>query len=206
MKKHITVQYIANRSREWLYRKMNPDVPWLTQEANAFLSSWLKPTMKGVELGSGRSTIWFAKRVQHLISIESDKSWYDRISGQLKSQGLNNVEYHLGPITQNETIASAPYLAPLIAAGDNMFDFLLVDGEYRDYAALVGVEKVKSSGILIVDNVNWFLPSGSISPASLAINQPCLTSTWDKFNTLVKDWKTIWTSNGVSDTAIFIKP
>jgi hypothetical protein len=47
---------------------MHPDVPWLTRQAVEILEDWLKPGYVGLEWGSGRSTLWFARRVSHLTS------------------------------------------------------------------------------------------------------------------------------------------
>jgi len=78
--KHWTPRYIAARMNEMLYQKRYPDHPWLTQMAVKILESWLKPNDVGAEFGSGRSTVWFAKRVPSLISVENDPNWYNRVS------------------------------------------------------------------------------------------------------------------------------
>jgi predicted O-methyltransferase YrrM len=206
MRDHVTPRYIINRSTEWVYRKMNPGLPWLTPDANKFLGTWLKPDMHGLELGSGRSTLWFAKRVKSLISVESDKGWYDRVKKQLNDQSMANVDYIYAPLTVNEEFSTSPYLAPVLKASEATFDFILVDGDWRDHAAFAGISKLKPGGILIVDNVNWFLPSASISPSSIKANQQCSSVVWTDFNKEVMTWKKLWTSDGVTDTAVFFRP
>jgi putative heme iron utilization protein len=49
---------------------LHPNWPWLTKEAILLLERLLRPDDIGLEFGSGRSTIWFAERVEKLISIE----------------------------------------------------------------------------------------------------------------------------------------
>src|SRR5678815_5277967 len=107
MSNHITPRYIINRTRDWVYRKMNPGLPWLTQDAIKFLGTWLKPDMHGLELGSGRSTLWFAKRVKSLISVESDKGWFNRVQKQLNALSMVNVDYIYAPLTANEEFSTS---------------------------------------------------------------------------------------------------
>ena len=54
-----------------------------------------------------------------------------------------------------------------------------MDGDFRDHAALMAIPKVKSNGLLIVDNANWFLPSETKSPSSVRQNEKCKTVTWE---------------------------
>jgi hypothetical protein len=58
----------------------NPENPWLTKQAVHFLSQTLRADDVGIEFGSGRSTIWFARRLRHLISVENNPLWYAKVS------------------------------------------------------------------------------------------------------------------------------
>ena len=42
---------------------------------------------------------------------------------------------------------------------DCSIDYALVDGAHRDLCASSVVRKIKSGGLIIVDNVNWFIPN-----------------------------------------------
>jgi hypothetical protein len=89
--RHWTVQFICNRMTLWLYQRCHPDHPWLTRAANAILDSWLKPTDVGFEWGSGRSTIWFARRVHHLTSVEHDHRWWRKVQSDPHASRMDNV-------------------------------------------------------------------------------------------------------------------
>ena len=89
---------------------------------------------------------------------------------------------------------------------DSSLDFALVDGIYRDYCAVDVVDKIKPGGVLIIDNVNHYLPSDSFAPNSRSYKQGPISGLWGKFLEIIKDWRCIWTSNGVSDTAFYYKP
>lgn len=102
--------------------------------------------------------MWFAKRVNKLISIEHDKKWFNWVLKRLQEEKLNNVRYHLK--------SESDYLDVFKETEDNSLDFVLIDGLRRDEAAKLSVSKLKNGGILIIDNINWFIPSNSYSPSS----------------------------------------
>lgn len=205
-KGHWNVRYFINRVNEYLYRKFNPGRPWLTQDAITYLNTWLTPEKIGMEFGSGRSTIWLAERTKHLTSVESNNDWFGRISDLISQNTIRNVDYIYSEVLTIDNPLDPPYLRPLRNADDNSVDFVLVDGDYRDLGALLAISKVKSGGIIIVDNCNWFLPSITKSPSSIPVTGKCKNEIWDRFANETKNWQRKWTSNGVSDTIFFFKP
>ena len=204
---HWTPRYIKNRLLEIYYHKTYPDHPWLTKTANQVLASYLKESDIGLEFGSGRSTVWFAKRTQHLTSVEHDDEWYRKVNQMLKKAEQFNVDYHLIPIDMpNENGDDAAYVRFIDRFEVNSLDYVLIDGKYRDFCALNVLEKIHPSGVMIIDNVNWFLPSDSHAPNSRTFIQGPKGHTWDKVNKSVSEWRRIWTSSGIFDTALFFKP
>lgn len=195
---HWTPRYILDRVSLAVHERLNPGNPWLTRSAVQMLDSWLKAADVGLEFGSGRSTIWFASRVRNLISVEDDPKWFAIVKGRLHEQGLlHKVDYRL--CEDPSAYAAVPGSLP-----ERSLDFCLVDGSHRDRCALSSLPKLKCGGLLVVDNANWLLPSRSRSPGSR--RNDCETEGWLQFTGLVSDWRCIWTSNGVSDTAFWIKP
>src|SRR5438093_547044 len=93
--KHWTPRYIFDRLHQIAYQWRYPDSPWLTELMVNILGSWLRPGDSGLEWGSRRSTLWFAKRVDRLLSIEHDEYWHRRISSQILQKAIHNVEYRL---------------------------------------------------------------------------------------------------------------
>lgn len=93
---------------------------------------------------------------------------------------------------------------------DCSLDFVLVDGACRDYCAAESLSKIKHGGILVIDNINWFIPRpkdvSSTSPASLLYGEQYASETWAEVGRQVLTWRYFWTSNGVTDTALFQKP
>ena len=84
----------------------------------------------------------------------------------------------------------------------------MVDGDFRGECALAALPKLKLGGVIIIDNVERYLPheKPSCSPNSRSLNDGCESDSWSCFKDLVDGWRSIWTSNGVCDTALWIKP
>jgi predicted O-methyltransferase YrrM len=204
--RHWTPGYANARVRQALYQRAHPDAPWLTPEAIRLLSSMLRPSDVGAEFGSGRSTLWLARRCAHLISVEHDRAWHAKVSGVLGQQEVTNVDYRCHPVDEScETGEASSYAQVARLLGDESIDFALVDGAYRDCVALFVLPKIKPGGLLIIDNVNWFLPSPTRSPNSRRPSQEPATAAWNQVATALADWRRLWTSSGVWDTAIFVK-
>lgn len=205
--KHWTPRYIYNRVALFIYQLNNPDAPWLTRYVNEFLACWLKETDVGMEWGSGRSTVWFAKRVKQLNSFEHNKRWYGTVSGKLNKLKVSEV-VTLCYVDIADNREKNNYIGNMLNIEDNSLDFVLVDGVFRDKCALLAIDKVKPGGILIVDNINWYLPRKcpSSSPNSRGIKDGFESKLWEEFSQHTSGWRNLWTSNGVWDTAIWFKP
>jgi len=207
-------RYVADRVRLAVHQRLHPDAPWLTAEATEALDRWLRPEHVGIEWGSGRSTAWFAQRVGRLVSVEHDAGWHATVAAQLVANGITNVDYRLAPC-EPERIETPEWIAAMFASdyvravdvfGPRTVDFALVDGMYRSACALAVIPKLRSGALLIVDNVNWFLPSSSRAPSSRGESDTPLSPTWAEFQSAVAGWKRQWTENGVADTAIWVAP
>ncbi len=216
--KHWNAKFLANRLKQIWYEKRNPHMPWLTKDMNALLDSWLLSTDRGIEWGSGRSTSWFASRVAHLVSVEHDPVWAAKVKVMLKDKGIDSkVDYYDSPIvikgkyidatTRYGTLAE-DYVNVVKNCSDDSLDFALVDGVERDRCALSSINKLKSGGIIIVDNIQWYLPNMIQSTAlcSRTSEDGFSTEVWKEFWMAVKEWRCVWTTDGVSDTAFWVKP
>lgn len=205
--RHWTPRYIRDRLNEIIYQRRFPDRPWLTAYAVEFLDGWLLPTDIAVEFGSGRSTLWFAKRVAKLTSVEHDAAWHERVSGQINTSGIQNVTYLF--FDEDETtvnVESSQYVSIITGIEDNSVDFTLIDGIFRGYCARKMADKIRPGGLLAVDNANWFLPCESRSPGSRNRAQGPSDGNWAEFLGLVSGWRCFWTTSGVTDTALYFKP
>lgn len=210
--KHWNFYYIKNRIKVYLYENFWGIKPWLTIDAVKFLEKYLNENSIGFEWGSGRSTIWFAKNTKFLISVENNINWYNKVKVMIENRNLKNVRYLY--FDEDENKNSPKFVDPKISNyveainkfKEEMFDYILVDGIFREYCALNAIPKLKKGGILIIDNINWFLPSSTKTFGSIKENEKPASKNWGKFRDITKKWKILWTTNGISDTGIFIKP
>ncbi|MCA9993754.1 MAG: class I SAM-dependent methyltransferase [Anaerolineales bacterium] len=203
---HWTPPYVYYRLRDYFYRRANPGLPWLTPAANTYLAAKLRHTDVGAEFGSGRSTVWLARRVAYLTSVEHNQEWYAQVSGWLEAEALTNVDYLYRPTQHINQDIDSDYVLVCHTFSLDSLDFALVDGAHRGRCANTIIPYLRPGGLLIVDNADWFLPSSNHSPSSIKIGQDPINDEWRRFATTVHDWQCIWTSNGISDTALYLKP
>ena len=196
---HWTPRYIYDRLSHIVYQRSHPDAPWLRREMIRILESWLQPDDRGFEWGSGRSTIWLAERIGSLVSVEHSPDWHRRVQANLKAKGVKNVECYL---CQDEV----EYCKVASKYPSESFDFCLVDGVARDECALAAISLVKPGGIVIVDDYNRYLPTQSRSPYTRRPEQDPETPLWSVYQDRVKEWRKIRTTDGVADSALWIKP
>src|SRR5690606_11835599 len=192
-----------NRLKQIWYEKNYPDAPWLTMEANILLNQLIKKNDIGLEFGSGRSTIWFAKRCKFIYSVESNSQWYDKISKEIKM--FNNIEYHFGNVNLSFPEQSE-YLAVLESLNNQTIDFIVNDGKIRGIVAIKSIDKLKPGGLMIVDNAERYLPNKLSLPESIRRDPVKISTEWHSFMNQTTSWRKIWTTNGVSSTLIIFKP
>ena len=198
--RHWTFRYVKNRVIQILYEKTHPNDPWLTRQSVHILADLLQDTDTGLEFGSGRSTIWFAQRTSRVISIEHDFKWYQSVGQKIQDLNLESkIDYRYC-----DNIAD--YVGQIDSLEDNSIDYCLIDGKARDECTLKVLPKLKHEGILIIDNINLYLPNASRSPNSIRRFDNTNDSDWASVQVQIDSWEMVWTTNGVSDTALWIKP
>lgn len=203
---HWTPRYVVNRMAWFMYERRNMDKPWLTPRATELLMELLLPSDTGLEWGSGRSTAWFAKRLKHLTSIEDNAQWYETVRKQLAERNLTNVTYHHAPTPpEGEGARNSPYVTLSASIPDRSLGLALVDGTAREYCTAAIIPKVAPGGLLVIDNANWFFDHPTHSPTSRVGKGP-LNEAWAQAADTLATWRLIWTTQGISDTAIWIRP
>lgn len=187
-----------------LFKMSHPGTPWTSPASIAFFEKALTKDMVGFEYGSGRSTKFFASRLKHLVSLEHDQAWYERVKYELTQDKITNVDYHLIEKKEStneteETIALEGtslthsflesfyiYSGFISKFPDQHFDFILVDGRARVDCIIRSIAKLKVGGVLILDNSE----------------RDRYTKAFD----LLKRWPVVFTTTGVTDTTLWFKP
>lgn len=152
------------------------NVPWFVFEATEWLDAFLKKDMIVFEWGSGASTLYLATRVKKVVSVEHNNEWYKAISKRLASAGPSNCEYILKsprPVSgamrdssankkmQGGYLSFSPeyrnfsfeeYCQVIDSFPDKYFDLIIIDGRARNSCIFHAINKVKKSGVLLLDN------------------------------------------------------
>src|SRR5438270_13938588 len=79
-------QYISRCVSHNLVNGKTPldlELPWFSYAAIDFLETFLEPHMSVCEYGSGGSTVFFARRVESVVSIEDNRQWHGLVCSRL---------------------------------------------------------------------------------------------------------------------------
>ena len=202
IKKHHTFRFVLSRIKQKIFDIKYPDVPWMTPTSIDLLEQLIKLDDVGIEYGSGRSTLWFAKRCKYLTSIENNKQWYDIVSKKISK--LNNVNYELHNLTEKPLDSS--YYKTINRFKSGTIDFIIIDGKYREPLAIKAIEILKNGGLLIFDNAERHLPNNYNIPESIGKSNNGISKLMEQFSKETKTWRRIWTTNGVTATLLMFKP
>lgn len=122
--------------------KNNNPIPWLTYPFIDFITPRLNKQMVIFEFGSGNSTLFYAKRVNHVYSAEHNLDWYNK----LKPIIPENVHLYYKELNENSDYS----LCALEA--DASFDIIIVDGEDRNNCIINSLAVLKKNGVIILDD------------------------------------------------------
>lgn len=155
-----------------VYNRRMREAPWLVYEAIHELSRRIKSDWRAFEYGSGRSTLYFARRCAQLISVEHDPRWYVHVRGELERSGLEHctILLHLPERTTDRTAdPSDPaayvsgklgyarcsferYVQAIDSCSDESLDLVVVDGRSRPACLLHAAPKLRPGGLLVLDD------------------------------------------------------
>lgn len=142
-------------------RGLAPSEPWINNAAKTWLEKYLRKDMRVFEYGSGGSTVYMAKRVQEISSVESDIYWYSKVIKTIKTLGLKNcrVAYaEASPTTLSQTIVDdnsyLSYAKKINKFPNDYFDLVFVDGRGRELCVQQSLPKIKKGGYLLLDNTD----------------------------------------------------
>jgi predicted O-methyltransferase YrrM len=134
----------------WRARKgRTPERPWIVPAALGWLRRRIRSDWSVLELGSGRSTVWFARHAGRVVSFEDIEYWHARTRERLAELGLDNVELRLGPVEELPTeVEALPEAA---------FDLVVVDFLESPHVTRVDVlkpamKRVRPGGYLLLDD------------------------------------------------------
>jgi len=119
-------------------------IPWMTYSATEFIRPRLGYELTVFEFGSGYSTLFFAKYVGDIVSVEYDREWYERLSSDLPA----NAE-----LIFQEKDVDGEYCRTILGQG-KQYDIVVVDGRDRVNCIRQAVLALSDTGIIVLDDSN----------------------------------------------------
>jgi len=141
--------------------------------AAKFLEGLITRESRVFEYGAGASTLFFAKQVHELITVEHDRNCLERTAAKMgRRHGVRWRRHLVEPVpgaepsryppTDPEAYASTDarfagmsfreYASAIERYEDNYFDVVLIDGRARPACFKHAVAKVKVGGYIVLDN------------------------------------------------------
>jgi hypothetical protein len=122
--------------------RQNEPIPFIVDACFEFLKRHIQPDYAIFEFGSGGSTMWWAKAVKTVVSVEHHPCWYDAIKVQLPS----NVDYLHRTLVENGDYSRAA------AHTGKQYDLIFIDGRDRVNCALNSIGSLSPRGVFLWDN------------------------------------------------------
>ncbi|RZK66789.1 MAG: FkbM family methyltransferase [Pedobacter sp.] len=120
----------------------NQPIPWVTYSFIDFIKGRLNKDLTIFEYGSGNSTLFYAKNVKRVVSVEHDEAWFNKIV----DQKATNAEMIF---TKLETNGEYSKKANLLG---EKFDLIIVDGRDRVNCCKYSVDALTEKGVLVLDD------------------------------------------------------
>lgn len=162
-----TIKYLYPWISSFIKPSYKSGIPLMVFEVTEWLNSFLTKEMTVFEWGSGGSTIFFAKRVKKIISVECHQKWYDLISQLLEKNNLLNCEYlfrtyrepnadtpedYISDSRKNRGRDIGEYCRAIDSYPNNFFDLVIIDGAQRHTCMKHAIPKVRLGGYLLLDD------------------------------------------------------
>lgn len=166
------MRWLESRRPNYLLKK---PYPWMNFAVVDFITERIQPNWKIFEYGSGGSTLYWLSLGAEVVSVEHDPEWYAIVK---KAAGDNaKLDYRLvlpePPNPENSASIFDPSDPSLYFSNDpslryytfskyarqidefpnSWFDMVVVDGRARPSCISHAISKVRSGGMLVVDNV-----------------------------------------------------
>jgi predicted O-methyltransferase YrrM len=126
-----------------------PERPWIVPASIGWLRRRIRSDWSVLELGSGRSTVWFGRRAGRVISLEDNEFWHGSTQQRLEKAGLVNVELRLRPVEE--------FPMEISELPDEGFDLVVVDFLEAPMVSRIdclgpAMKKVRPGGFLLLDD------------------------------------------------------
>jgi hypothetical protein len=152
---------------------LDDEQPWITFPARYFLRRILTRDFRVFEFGAGGSTLFFAKRVKELVTVEHEAEWLKRTAAKVRFRQNFKWQSLLEPPTPNSSKACfaigdpdsyastdvnyvdmsfEKYATSIEQYEPDYFDLVSIDGRARPSCFKHSLSRVKQGGYILVDN------------------------------------------------------
>jgi len=117
-------------------------LPWLTYSFIDFATDRLSKELNVFEFGSGNSTLFFARMVKDVTSVEHDVEWYNKLISKI-------------PGNSNLILSKSPGIEDYIEVlkqVNKKFDIIIIDGIHRVDCCLSASNYLSDKGVIILDD------------------------------------------------------
>jgi SAM-dependent methyltransferase len=130
-------------------RGITPERPWIVPAAIGWLGRRIRPDWSILELGAGRSTVWFARRAGRVVSFEDNRFWVERTRERLEELGLGNVGLR--------EVAVEEFATEVEALPEDSFNLVVIDFLESPEVTRIDVlkqamKRVRPGGLLLLDD------------------------------------------------------
>jgi hypothetical protein len=160
------------------------DVPWWTYDAMDVVEGWLKARadaldrqLRVFEYGSGASTLWLARRVGEVHSVEHHEGFADTMRPLFEKR--DNIDFLVRPAVQSTApkvpshkpshrgMDFAEYVATIEEVGGD-FDLIVIDGRAREACLAAAIPHLAAGGLIVYDNTHRKRYKRAIASSGLA--------------------------------------
>jgi predicted O-methyltransferase YrrM len=128
-------------------RTMRLRVPWLPFRLIDELAAFVRPGTRVFEYGGGGSTLWFLDRGAVVVTVEHDPNWAAELERAIRSENWTLLERSIDD-------GYGDYVGAIASYPDDSFDVVVVDGRARGRCVKRSLPKIKSGGLLVVDDIH----------------------------------------------------
>lgn len=149
------------------------ELPWINFLALECLEKNIRPEFRVFEFGGGGSTLFFCKSVAEVATVEDHAEWFKTLTETVAAKGYKNwrgffvspepvtdarTRSHTEPDDYKSSMKSLEnwsfeqYASSIDSYPEAYFDLILVDGRARPSCIKHALPRLKTGGLLVVDN------------------------------------------------------
>lgn len=170
---HLDAWAARSRTGKWLRSMLaiydirslvELDTPWWTFASADVVDRHLdgRAGARVFEWGSGASTVWLARRASHVIAIEHDEEWAERVRPYVADRGtVVTVAPRSGalgaPVGSSKRGFGGLDFTDYVAAidvDDVDYDVIVIDGRAREACLVRALDHLADDGLIVFDNVD----------------------------------------------------